>query len=128
MPRKHRYIAGGFIFLLVIAACNYADYREKTYRLEYDGKSEKVRGVLTKPAFFHGAERLPFLGRAFTPDEYRDSSHVLLFTQLAWELRFHANVGMIGKNIKINGDDFMIVGVMGPSFDFPGGAEFARPD
>ena len=62
----------------------------------------------------------PLLGRAFTNDEDRPNSPmVVILSESVWRSRFHAATDVIGKKVYINSILREIVGVMPERFAFP---------
>jgi predicted permease len=62
----------------------------------------------------------PFLGRIFRPEE--DQPHANLVALLAydtWQHLFGGDSAIVGKPIRLNREDYRVVGVMGPDFDWP---------
>jgi len=67
----------------------------------------------------------PALGRTFTADEDRPRSadrRVVLGDGL-WRGRFGADPQIVGRTVTLDGAPFVVIGVMPPGFDFPGGAD-----
>ena len=62
----------------------------------------------------------PLLGRTFTPDEDRFGAptHAIISYGL-WQRRFGGAANVIGKSIRLDGDDHQIIGVMPRSFLYP---------
>jgi len=58
------------------------------------------------------------LGRALTPadDQKRLGHPVLVLSYAAWQRRFAADLNMVGKNVKINGLSYTVLGVMPREF------------
>lgn len=62
----------------------------------------------------------PYLGRAFSPAEERSAeSHVVLLSYSLWQTQFGADPALVGRSITLDGADYVVVGVMPPSFRFP---------
>lgn len=65
----------------------------------------------------------PMLGRGFVPDDAKPGrNNVLVLGNAVWKEYFHANRGVVGRQVTINGDPYTILGVLGPGMDFPGNA------
>ncbi|HEX4230351.1 MAG TPA: ABC transporter permease [Bryobacteraceae bacterium] len=60
------------------------------------------------------------LGRNILPeeDEYGRPNELILSYGL-WTHRFNANRRIVGKKVRINGHDCLVIGVMPPDFNFP---------
>ena len=64
------------------------------------------------------------MGRAFLPEEEtvgRDQSIIL--GHAPWEQRYASDPNILGKNVKVGGKSFTVVGVMDKGFDYPLPAE-----
>jgi len=65
----------------------------------------------------------PTLGRAFADGEDNPGHHVAVLSELFWRRQFHADPGIIGRMVDLNGRAYTIVGVMPRGFQFPIEAE-----
>jgi predicted permease len=64
----------------------------------------------------------PVLGRGFLPDDAKPgSTQVVILGDSTWHKVFNANKSAIGRTVTINGEQYTIVGVMPPNFEFPQG-------
>jgi len=62
----------------------------------------------------------PALGRTFLPDEdQRGSDHVVLLSYRLWLGRFGGDRSVLGRNILLSGQKYLVVGVMPAGFSFP---------
>ncbi len=62
----------------------------------------------------------PFLGRAFRPGEDRyGAPHVVIISYGLWQQRFGGARNAIGKQIRIDAENYEIIGIMPRSFAFP---------
>jgi putative ABC transport system permease protein len=81
---------------------------------------EKVTRAWVSPRFFDVWGMAPALGREFTPEEETlNGPSAVLIGDRFWRRRFNADAGVIGKNLRLDGHLYPIVGVMPPSFLFP---------
>lgn len=68
------------------------------------------------------------LGRGFVPaDGNPGAAPVLVISYNVWQERYGRNAGVIGRQVHVNGEPAMIVGVMPEGFQFPTGAELWKP-
>src|SRR5262249_31730309 len=67
--------------------------------------------------------------RFFTRDEDQfSSSPVVLISQRLWQQRFASDPGVLGKTVRMDGQDTTVIGVMPPGFNFfNDDAEFWMP-
>jgi putative ABC transport system permease protein len=82
--------------------------------------------------FFDTLGAKPMLGRTFsTNDDKAGAPGTVVLSFELWRRRFSADPAIVGKAISIGeGDDAQpceVIGVMGPEFRFPAGAEAWRP-
>jgi putative ABC transport system permease protein len=81
---------------------------------------EKVTRAWVYSRFFQVWGLPPALGREFTPEEETlNGPNAVLISDRFWRRRFNADPGVIGKNLRLDGRLYPIVGVMPPSFLFP---------
>jgi putative ABC transport system permease protein len=78
-------------------------------------RPEQVAGSLRTPGFFT-MEGLPFmLGRDFAPEEGQPGrDHVVILSNRLWRRDFAANPDIVGKDIRMNGEPYTVVGVLPP--------------
>ena len=63
----------------------------------------------------------PVLGRGFTEEEDEiGNEQVVLLSDSLWRRRFGADPSIVGTAITLNGAPHVVVGVMGPEFQYPG--------
>src|SRR6266496_993050 len=76
-------------------------------------RPEQVAGSQRTPGFFT-MEGLPMLlGRDFLPEEGQPGrDHVVILSNRLWSQHFRADRDIIGKDIRMNGEPYTVVGVM----------------
>lgn len=85
------------------------------FNLATDDRPEQVQGVAMTPGFYTMVGNSMFLGRDFTPDEgVVGNEHVVILTHRFWSQRFNADRNIIGRQIRMNGEPFTVVGVLAP--------------
>ncbi len=104
-----------------------AAYRElgTTKVLTGEGEPERVLAVPIAASAVDVLGVRPVLGRMFTVDEDRPRSaerRVVLGNAL-WRGRFRADPRIVGRDVTLDGQPFLVTGVMPPGFDFPDGAD-----
>lgn len=121
--------------LNIISAPNFWDFRRQShvfedlaifdsggrgYNLAPSGSSrepEQVSGVRVSASFFPVLGVQPFLGRTFLPEEeIRGKDHEVILSYGLWKRRYGGDAGLVGKAIKVDGEDFTVVGVMPREF------------
>ena len=74
--------------------------------------------------FFETIGVKPQMGRAFLPEEEEvGKGQSLILGHALWQQRFASDPNILGKNVKVDGKSFTIVGVMAKGFDYPMPAE-----
>jgi predicted permease len=93
-----------------------------------DSKPQAVYGSLVSANYFSALEVQPALGRGFLPEEGQvpDKYPVVVISYSLWSRVFAGNPGVVGKNVKLNGHNFTVVGVAPKAFT--GTDLFFRPD
>jgi hypothetical protein len=83
------------------------------------GQSRITLGDVVTGDFFSTLGIQPAAGRAFRPEEDRVPGRdaVALISYSLWQKEFGSSPGVIGKSIRINTTNFVIVGVVPKSFD-----------
>ena len=85
----------------------------------------RVPTVETSRNLFRVLGVAPQIGQAFTGDSGLSINGNLeaVISDHLWRTRFNADRAIIGKFVKLNGTDHVVVGVMPPGFDFPNGTD-----
>ena len=108
----------------------FVDWRERTksfsalaaaepFSFDYLGGPEPVSvpaGLVTE-GFFEILGVQPLLGRLFLAEEYgAGQSNVVLLTHATWQGRFGADERVVGRSILLEGQQFLVAGVLPPEF------------
>ncbi len=89
---------------------------------------EQLPGFRVTPGFFELLGATPVVGRTFTEAEGRaEAGRVAVISHAAWQRRFGADPGIVGRTIRLEGEPFEVVGVMPPRFAIPYGADVWAP-
>lgn len=93
-----------------------------------DGQPQKVQAFHITSNFFSMLGVRPQIGREFVREE-EESGQIreIILGHALWEQRYAADPNIIGKNVRIDGKNFSVIGVMGKGFDFPLPAEAWLP-
>ncbi|MDT5272060.1 MAG: hypothetical protein QOH49_4246 [Acidobacteriota bacterium] len=114
------------------ATANYIDWRDQnqvfdgmaatadqSFNLTGAGEPERFDGKRVSANFFSLLGVEPQLGRAFMPEEdVSGANRVVVLSHGLWQRRFGSDPGLIGKSITLNGDGYIVVGVMPAGFQF----------
>jgi putative ABC transport system permease protein len=130
-----------FVDRLNVSAADFREWRERSSTIQnwamYQWWDANLSGVDVPeqvPAFFVSAGYFelmnvqPVLGRAFLESETEPGRHqrVVLGHGL-WARRFASDPEIIGKNVRLDGAPYEVVGVAPPGFATPDGAELWAP-
>jgi len=70
----------------------------------------------------------PLLGRMFRPEEDQPhANQVVLLAYDTWQRLFGGDPAIVGKSIQLNREDYRVVGVMKPNFEWPRRTQFWIP-
>src|SRR5258706_4749896 len=102
---------------------NLSAFRSWSWQLTGGGEPELLHGSRVSADFFPAVGVNPVLGRAFTPEEdLPNRAPVAIISHELWQRHFAGDKNAIGKTLTLTGQSVMVVGVMPPGFQFPGGA------
>jgi putative ABC transport system permease protein len=86
------------------------------------GVSEPVRltGARVSPALFALLRVNPFIGRVLRDDEEKPGNdRVVVLSYPAWANRFGKDPEVLKRFVKLDGNDYAVVGIMPQDFEFP---------
>jgi putative ABC transport system permease protein len=87
------------------------------------GEPIQVESAPVSHDFFRVLGISPILGRDFSSsDEQPGAAPVVLLSNSVWRDHFGANSRIVGQIIRMNGQGYTVIGVMGPGVEFPRGA------
>src|ERR1041384_1472410 len=93
-----------------------------------DGEPERFTAWLVTSGFFQVAGAEPLIGRTFTGEDYVPGNHrVVVLAHRLWQRRFGGDTSVIGRKITLNGQPYVVVGVMPPEFQLPPDREIWAP-
>jgi putative ABC transport system permease protein len=92
------------------------------------GEPERVLQTLVSANFFNTFGVQPVYGRGFQEGEDQPGrEREVVLSDRLWRRRFAADPAIVGKNIRLDDQNFLVTGVMPASFDFPMAAELWTP-
>ena len=95
-------------------------YDTRSYNLQARDNPEQVSAAEVSPDFFQAFAIDPAIGRAITIEEDTPGrSHVAVLSDQLWRGNFGADPAIIGRNITLDGEQYLVSGIMPPSFRFP---------
>ena len=91
------------------------------YDVGSEGSPLRIAAHSVTPSFFHVLRSSPMLGRTFTEDDavFRRDRFAILSYGL-WKDMFARDPAIVGKDIRLSGMPYQVVGVMPESFAVPG--------
>lgn len=93
-------------------------YTPRTFNLGGE-QPEAIDGVLASPGVLRAFGVQPMLGRWIEEtDDIPDAPVVVVLSHALWQRSFSSDPAVIGRNIRFNGDNATVIGVMPPQFEF----------
>ena len=90
----------------------------RTANLAEEGRPEQLQALAVTPSFFSTLGRQPFLGRGFTDDEAKPGADkFVVLTYALWSSRFGADRRLVGRDIRVNGEPYRVVGILPADFN-----------
>lgn len=122
---------------------DYRDWREQnkvftdlaalgsaTTSLSLTGRGEpiQVEAGLVTSNFLSVLGVEPLLGRGILPEEDAlGSRRVAVLSHALWQNVFGRDPGLLGRQLRLNGQSYTVVGIMAPDFNYPRGADLWVP-
>ena len=92
------------------------------------GNPERVRAVSVTGSLFAVMGVQPLLGRTVSPaDDQPGANRVAVLSYSLWQQRFGGDRNLVGREITLDGNNFTVIGVMPPGFDYPHTAQLWVP-
>jgi putative ABC transport system permease protein len=124
-----------------VSAANFLDWQKQNNVFEqmavyggagYDitgaGKPESVIAGTVSSNLFSVLGVQPLHGRVFLLQEDRPgSNHEVILSYKLWQARYASDPNLLGKSINLDGDPYVVVGVMGPKMAVPNFAQLWTP-
>jgi putative ABC transport system permease protein len=97
-------------------------FRYRGFTLTGEGDAEHVASVEASPALFRVLGVAPVVGRVFTDDEEQPGHEKLaVLSYGAWQRRFGGRPDVAGRTLQLDGQTFVVIGVMPRTFQLPAG-------
>src|SRR5712671_6976037 len=81
------------------------------------GQPEALRSAAVSPNYFSVLGVSPQLGRTFADGEDQQGrDHVAILSYELWERRFGSDASLIGRTVRLNRENYTVIGVMPPNF------------
>src|SRR5215218_5161458 len=115
------------------AAANFVDWRDQnqvfegmaaiadtSFNLTGSGDPERIEGRRVSANLFPLLGVEPQIGRVFTAAEDQPGAQrVVLLSYALWQRRFGGGPGIVGQSLTLDGESYVVVGVMPARFQFP---------
>jgi predicted permease len=83
------------------------------------GDAIELETAYVTAGFFESLGVQPELGRYFTDDEHFSDNRVVVASHAFWMRGLGGAADVVGRTLTLNGDAYVLTGVMPPTFDFP---------
>ena len=124
-----------------IAPATYFDWKKEAHSFDQitayawdevnltgDREPQKLQAFHVAANFFETIGVKPLMGRGFLPEEEEaGKEQEIILGHALWEQRYASDPNILGKNVKVDGKSFTVVGVMAKGFDYPMPAEAWLP-
>src|SRR5260370_25323739 len=81
------------------------------------GQPEALRSAAVSPNYFSVLGISPQLGRTFADGEDQQGrDHVVILSHELWERHFGSDASLIGHTVRLNRENYTVIGVMPPNF------------
>ena len=88
--------------------------------LNTQGPPEQLRALAATPSFFSTLGRSPFIGRGFTDAEAKPGAdRFVVLTHSMWTTHFGADRSIVGRDIRLNGEPYLVTGVLAADVELP---------
>ena len=103
-----------------MAACG-----NRSFNLTGDGEPEKIQAYEVTANFLPLLGVKPVLGRNFTAEEDQPgANNVAIISHSLWQTRYGGDAGILNRNIRLNDENYTVIGVMPGDFQF--GPDYIR--
>lgn len=112
-----------------VAPANYVDYMKapgfsglagfstQALNLTNSGTPERLGGEAVTWNYFNVLAAAPSAGRALLPEDDKENApKVVILSDALWRRRFNADASIVGRSLTLDGEPWMVVGVMPPAF------------
>jgi len=95
-------------------------FTQGSFNLAEQGTPQRLTGLMTTPSLFATIGATTAIGRALADDDAKPGNeHVAVLAFPLWKNQFAGDPGIVGRDVRLNGDNYRIVGVMPEGFFFP---------
>src|SRR6185295_11141002 len=100
----------------------------ESFNLTGAGESERLQGRLVSANFLSTLGVKPIRGRNFAAEEDQPGANpVAIISHALWQRRFGAGENILGKQLTLNGQQYTVIGVTPPNFQYGTEADVSVP-
>ncbi len=123
-----------------VAAANFLDWRGQArsfgtlsawegwgVNLTGRGEAERLQGARVAAGFFELLGVGAAVGQPFTADERSGADRRVVLSDALWKRRFGGDPGIVGRQIVLDGEPYVVTGVAPAKFEFPVACEIWTP-
>jgi putative ABC transport system permease protein len=85
-----------------------------------DGNAETVSRQWVTSGIFDVLGVTPIAGRTFSAEDEAKRANVVVLSEPLWRTRFNSDPGVIGRELRLDGMNFMVIGVVPKDFELLG--------
>ena len=87
------------------------------FNLAGDSQPERLLGLTVSAEYFRTFGVQPLMGRTFVPDDEQWGRHqVVALSEVLWRNRFHADPEIVGQTLRLNNEQYKVIGVIPKTF------------
>ena len=97
-----------------------AAYHGGMFTLTGTGEPQRLAGPEVGDEFFNVFHAKPLMGRTFTPQDGEEKSpKTVVISEAFWRANLGSNPNVLGQTLRLNEQQYAIIGVMPKSFSYP---------
>ncbi len=97
-----------------------AAYGRGLFTLTGTGDPQRLSGPRVGPDFFSVLRAKPLMGRTFTQEDGKpESQKTVVISEALWRTNYGANPNILGQTMRLDDEQYTIIGVMPNSFSYP---------
>jgi|SRR5579871_148867 len=97
---------------------HFAIYKPEWLIMDGPRAARRVYGFSIGANWFRVLDVGPAAGRAFSPEEFRAGTDVVILSDRFWRQMFAADPGVLGSRITLQGRPFTVIGILPRTFDY----------
>ena len=100
---------------------SFAAFHSRALDLTGGGEPERIRVLTVSADFLPALGVAPALGRGLQPSDEQWGAHrVAVLTDPLWRRRYGGDAGVLGRQVVLDGEPYVVGGVLPPGFSFVG--------